>query len=248
MTCFKCCVRHSGWTGEDNPMDVHRRLSPNCLYVLQENDISISTAPPLSTHTPNPVDIHAHFVPVEYGHEDHTGDVLSRNSSFGTTRNTGRATSDPNDDRTASSGQDRRNISTLMSDNRENRNSGFQATDTTGGIQTQSSNESKTAPLEPDRRNMTPLSPANSIPALESQHNTNGATAGIIGSSVRRANDETSGRPRLELSGALYPSYQTVASRRQTFIQWDNSQAPHLNQVILSGMFYAGTLLLNMFN
>ncbi|KAK7107241.1 hypothetical protein V1264_015192 [Littorina saxatilis] len=241
MTCFKCCVRHSGWTGEDNPMDVHRRLSPNCPYVLQENDISISTAPPLSTHIPIPVDIDAHFVPVEYGHEDHTGDVLSRNSSFaGTTRNTGRATSDPNDDRTASSGQDRRNISTLMSDNRENRNCGFQATDTTGGIQTQSRNESKTAPLEPDRRNMTPLSPANSIPALESQHNTNGATAGIIGSSVRRANDETSGRPRLELSGALYPSYQTVASRRQTFIQWDNSQAPHLNQVILSGMFYAG--------
>nr|KAG5685499.1 hypothetical protein BaRGS_009412 [Batillaria attramentaria] len=34
--------------------------------------------------------------------------------------------------------------------------------------------------------------------------------------------------------------YQDMASRRRSFQHWDERRAPPLNQVILSGMFYAG--------
>ncbi|XP_070182924.1 uncharacterized protein, partial [Littorina saxatilis] len=37
MTCYSCRVRHSGWTRGDNPIDVHRRLSPSCQHVREKD-------------------------------------------------------------------------------------------------------------------------------------------------------------------------------------------------------------------
>ncbi|KAK7477658.1 hypothetical protein BaRGS_00031136 [Batillaria attramentaria] len=35
MICYSCRARYSGWTGEDIPMDVHRRISPQCPHVAE---------------------------------------------------------------------------------------------------------------------------------------------------------------------------------------------------------------------
>ena len=57
VTCYSCQQRHSGWSRDDNPMDVHRRLSPTCEHVLQadrERQASTPSAGPSSTPTAGP--------------------------------------------------------------------------------------------------------------------------------------------------------------------------------------------------
>ncbi|KAK7493127.1 hypothetical protein BaRGS_00015648, partial [Batillaria attramentaria] len=35
LICYACQKRHSGWSDEDKPMEVHRRISPECPHVVQ---------------------------------------------------------------------------------------------------------------------------------------------------------------------------------------------------------------------
>ncbi|PVD27954.1 hypothetical protein C0Q70_10530 [Pomacea canaliculata] len=46
--------------------------------------------------------------------------------------------------------------------------------------------------------------------------------------------------PALDLGGAVYPMYQDMASRRRSFVNWNETRAPPLEEILLNGMFYAG--------
>lgn len=49
-------------------------------------------------------------------------------------------------------------------------------------------------------------------------------------------------RPTLDLGGAVYPMYQDIASRTRSYPSWDERRAPPLKEMILCGMYYAGTI------
>lgn len=42
ITCYCCCITKSSWTADDDPDDVHRRLSPRCEFVCRRNPTNIS--------------------------------------------------------------------------------------------------------------------------------------------------------------------------------------------------------------
>ncbi|XP_070188763.1 uncharacterized protein [Littorina saxatilis] len=37
MTCYSCHMRYSGWAQTDNPVEIHRRFSPQCAHVLRKD-------------------------------------------------------------------------------------------------------------------------------------------------------------------------------------------------------------------
>ena len=46
VECFSCKVRHSDWTETDKVFEVHRRISPSCRFIHNEDDTNVPITPP----------------------------------------------------------------------------------------------------------------------------------------------------------------------------------------------------------
>ncbi|KAL8575553.1 hypothetical protein ACOMHN_059617 [Nucella lapillus] len=320
VICYSCGASHSGWRRGDDPVAIHRELSPTCPHGLQ-TDRELSTTTPLSTLTAGQGALHnGHSLPTT-GHNGHSLPTTGHNGhSLPTTGHNGHSL--------PTTGPNGHSLATLV---QSNNHSGLassqdplQQTQTyTGSVNTpagnpapslspeEDSDESRTradpesarsvfTPNDPilllnapppsgneartherDRLNVTnghssPAQVSDTGTAIaaavtaanpsgsEERHSlntstfpsgistTNNSTSTITavqptpdGSNRGQNEARASSRPlfptaRLDLGGAVYPMFQSMAIRRRTFPRWDDSQAPPLDDVILSGMFYAG--------
>ena len=46
VECFSCGVRHNDWTETDKVFEVHRRISPSCRFMLNQDDTNVPISPP----------------------------------------------------------------------------------------------------------------------------------------------------------------------------------------------------------
>lgn len=41
VVCYSCGVRRYNWTSEDNPMKIHKRINPNCKFLIKNEEVNI---------------------------------------------------------------------------------------------------------------------------------------------------------------------------------------------------------------
>ncbi|XP_070188899.1 serine-rich adhesin for platelets-like [Littorina saxatilis] len=283
VICYSCEKRHSGWTRQDNPLEIHRRLSPECSHILQRDRESASLARPQSNSTDTPsagreTEVQAppqanNNVPVEDGESSspparpqEVQSTASRQEIQAPQRHVLTNGSLPVSDASASvteslvisgaSARERTPSATTSAATASNRtipnSNPSEATNTASSAGTPNatretnSNVSRSNNSSDNARTAT-ANASNTV--TESRPSTNASPSPVASSSNGGGNhgNAAHAEPRslfpragLDLGGAVYPMYQDMASRRRTFTQWDDTQAPPLDHVILSGMFYAG--------
>lgn len=163
VQCYRCQGRYSGWRTGDNPMGVHRRISPGCPHLAEMDRESL-----------------------ELGSRDFVGHSQSVPNGH---------VAMPN-----------------LSDHAED-------------------GEQGPVVQEPTNSRGASVSDTRAVDAVASQS----AAMPLAASSTLMFP-----RPSLDLGGAVYPMYQDMASRRRSYPTWDESRAPPLEQMVLSGFYYAG--------
>ena len=266
VTCYSCNLRHSGWTREDNPMEIHRQLSPQCEHVIQrdrEQSAFASLGGGVVGGSGSP------------GSRPHRGSSLQNGASVavnnhaeggdGSHETPRQLSSAPREPASSHQGV---SAGTVTSDSAgrasEDRHRGISPAALTSTSNRTGTNSSTSAAVRPARNDTSGHSPSASSTS-GARANGSGATASAGGSrppatvnssseasdssgrAGRGGSNSNSAEPRhlfpragLDLGGAVYPMYQDMASRRRTFTHWDDSQGPPLDHVILCGMFYAG--------
>ncbi|KAL8575374.1 hypothetical protein ACOMHN_048667 [Nucella lapillus] len=181
VTCYSCHVRHSDWSREGDPMEIHRELSPNCQHILARDRELAALASEDNRNVRGNDDIH----------NSNTAAVNNNGNSDGTHTETRHAT--PEENRTGASSN--------------------------AAATTESRSISTVEDTEPDGTSEPP----------------------VDGNSEAQRSRCLFPQPRLDLGQAVYPMYQNMAGRRRTFTNpWDESRLPPLEDVVQSGMFYAG--------
>ena len=242
VTCYSCRVRHAGWTSGDNPMEVHRRLSPRCEHVARRDRELSAVAnlgrgamggagdPPGTGPQPGSPPPWNGASVAGGGHVEDGGDV-PRETSTPLPQPPELAPREPPTPprHGVSAGTVASDSAGRTAEGRRPESSTATATGTTA-----TTSPSTNAGARPDRSSSSRLPPGASG-ANSSNNNNNSSNNNSSSSSLFP-------RAALDLGGAVYPMYQDMASRRRTFSHWDDSQAPPLDLVILCGMFYAGEL------
>ena len=269
VICYRCGTRHSGWTREDNPMEIHRRLSPNCEHMLQrDRELSaLARSSNLGGGGQGCAALGAGVnTPVENGQGSHSPTQQPTTAS--------RETSTPPSNRPvvcngAGSSHSPACRGDLVTGSAATRGRGaresFPNTGTghanpgthpgtasgpgnrTGNIPNTVSTTTSTATSSTASSGVSVVSDGSSrrtssaAPNASSSPRSGGGGGGQGNAAAARAETRPLfPRARLDLGGAVYPMYQDMASRRRTFSHWDDTQAPPLDHVILCGMFYAG--------
>ena len=258
VRCYSCDARHSEWRREDNPMEIHRRLSPNCEHLLrrdrelsalarslnlggvgQENTASGSHTPASrETVTASP-SFQGPVVPPGAGSSSSDAgpgvpaDGSAARGEGGSHErgvpSTSTGPASPSTGTTPGAGNRMGNIPNTVSASTLTTTSGRVSTSVNG---VSDGNNRRTSTVVPN---------ANSSPRPSGGGGVHGDNA-----AARAEPRPLYPRAALDLGGAVYPMYQDMASRRRTFSHWDDSQAPPLDDVILCGMFYAGEYLMHV--
>jgi hypothetical protein len=270
VRCYSCGLGHSGWRREDNPLEVHRRLSPRCPHVVDmdrqrqalvaaQNGHEESMSADGNRRTsqgagPQPPRPDEHLTPSEDGEgsqrRPQQASVLSQ------------PTTDPNPQRPAANSQPQ--LSTGQQAQETRVRTPTQATSAAantapGRANTDTNAQSASAnrPVQPttaETRNNAPTQPQQQSQPRESSNSTGASPAmtAVIAPAPSTSTGPAPGaeslpeprpmfpRASLDLNGAVYPMYQDMQSRRRTFATWDASRAPPLDDILLSGFFYAG--------
>ena len=211
VMCFCCQARHSGWTARDNPIDVHRRLSPQCPHV-QQRDREVAALAGGGGSAGGAAGLWPGQTSAD-DEEDGQGsheEQDSRSLSLTTADSEVGPAPSPDLRTTSQTG----NPTTVTAEPDVRRSEDMRTT----------TNETGTG--QDARTNNNTRNP-------EDARTSNGTSSTAQSRSVFP-------RAGLDLGGAVYPMYQDMASRRRSFTNWDNSRAPPLDQVLLCGMFYAG--------
>ena len=269
VRCYSCDARHSEWTREDNPMEIHRRLSPNCEHLLRrDRELSAfarslnlggvgqeNTASGTGTNTPaeDGDGSQARAQPrVPASRETVTatpsfqGPVASSSAAGpgvpaggSAARGEGRS----HERGVPSTGTGPASPSTGTTPGAGNRMGNIPNTVSASALTTTSGRFSTSVNGVPDENNRT----STVVPNANSSPRPSGGGGGHGDNAAARAEPRPLfPRAALDLGGAVYPMYQDMASRRRTFSHWDDSQAPPLDDVILCGMFYAGEYLMHV--
>ena len=234
VTCYSCRVRHAGWTSGDNPMEVHRRLSPRCEHVarrdrelsavasLGRGALGSAGGPPGTGPQPGSPSPWNGASVAGGGHVEDGGDV-PRETSTPFPQPPELAPREP------------------PTPPRHGVSAGTVASDSAGRAAEGRRPGSSTATATGTTGTTSPSTNAGARPVGSSSSR---LPPGASGANSSSNNSSSSLFPRaaLDLGGAVYPMYQDMASRRRTFSHWDDNQAPPLDHVILCGMFYAGQL------
>ncbi|KAK7107240.1 baculoviral IAP repeat-containing protein 3-like [Littorina saxatilis] len=284
MTCYSCRVRHSGWTREDNPMDVHRRLSPSCQHVREKDGEQSGGVGPRGSGDVAPTGtesrpLHSHAMVNRASPGMNTPVEDSETTPTQTASQTGERTSSLQASGSAASPNASHRTSAIISQSDSNSRPAESTARTAAAHSSSSSeNRSSSRPLQNSTSNSTPqfsnnssqVSNTTASPAANRTSSNSSATLATssndntrdpptrpvsTNTSTRQESSDANNSSRegeraegrslfptaaLDLGGAVYPMYQDMASRRRTFTQWNDSQAPPLDYVILCGMFYAG--------
>ena len=239
VTCYSCRVRHAGWTSGDNPMEVHRRLSPHCEHVARRDREMSAVAslgrgalgsagglPGTGPRPGSPSPWNGASV-AGGGHVEDGGDV-PRETSTPLPQPPELAPREP------------------PAPPRHGVSAGTVASDSAGRAAEGRRPGSSTASATGTTGTTSPSTNAGARPVGNSSSRLPPGASGANSSSNNSNNNSSSSslfpRAALDLGGAVYPMYQDMASRRRTFRHWDDSQAPPLDHVLLCGMFYAGEL------
>ena len=262
VTCYSCRAQHSGWTGGDAPMEVHRRLSPQCEHVMRRDREQFAAAslgagvggaggPDSRAHPGFPPVSGASLAAnshVEDGDGSQETPPLHPPASAPPPRET--APSQQGVVSTGTGALRSTGTTTTRAGARPDRNSTSRPSpgaSSTSGARTSSSTSSRGATADASSRAVADSRPPTTVSRPSDAASDSGVTQNNSSSSSSSRNSSRSAEARplfpragLDLGGAVYPMYQDMATRRRTFGAWDDSRAPPLELVILCGMFYAG--------
>ena len=276
VRCYSCDARHSEWTREDNPMEIHRRLSPNCEHLLRRDREMSALARSLNLggvgqeNTASGTGINT---PVEDGEGSQARAQqpapASRETVTGTpsfqgpmfppragSSSSGAGPGVPADGSAArgEGGSHERGVpSTGTGPASPSTGTTPGAGNRMGNIPNTVSASTLTTTSGRVSTSVNGVSDGNNRRTSTVVPNANSSPRPSGGGGVHGDNAAARAEPRplypraaLDLGGAVYPMYQDMASRRRTFSHWDDSQAPPLDDVILCGMFYAGEYLMHV--
>ncbi|KAK7493126.1 hypothetical protein BaRGS_00015647 [Batillaria attramentaria] len=239
MICYSCHTRYSGWTSQDKPMEVHRRISPDCPHVV-ERDRPLSAPTGTSSVPAAPSGVQQQLA------RHRQGNSSSEISSSRVIESSLRESHIEDGENT----QTGASVVTNPSDTA--RRVLGAAASSYSGRPTSSSGTQETTPPVSSSSSLTPSRPAASSSSACGDQGTAPRRLGLLGGALDAADGRAQGseegaatrqmfpRAGLDLGGAVYPMYQDMASRRRSFPHWDDRRAPPLDQMILCGMFYAG--------
>ena len=266
VRCYSCDARHSEWTREDNPMEIHRRLSPNCEHLLRRDRELSALSRPLNLGGVGQENT-ASGTGINTPAEDGDGSQARAQPRVPTSRETVTATPSfqgpvasssaagpgvpaggsaargegrSHERGVPSTGTGPASPSTGTTPGAGNRMGNIPNTVSASTLTT-TSISANGVPDGNNRRTSTVIPNANSSPRPSGGGGGHGDNA-----AARAESRPLFPRAALDLGGAVYPMYQDMASRRRTFSHWDDSQAPPLDEVILCGMFYAGEYLMHV--